>query len=198
MSSIGDNKGFTLVEMLVSLALLSLMAVYALNAFSSLQRINRVADRTAAQGEVQAVVRSMRETLSDARPFASARNNGEVPSLFRGQAEWVEFATASNGSKETGGIYLVRYSIDNGGQLVSERSVLHDGIASSINKVRLLSGVENVKFTYRDWNSDLSPKSLSIWEQADRLPHAVEIALTFPDGDPRVWPRLQVAVQAAR
>ena len=98
------DDGFTLVELLVSLALLSLMAIYALNAFSSLRDINRVEDRVDAQMEVEAVARHLRETIADVRPIFVRDSNNAPKLLFRGSPGVLEFVSASNGGLETGGL----------------------------------------------------------------------------------------------
>lgn len=187
------DEGFTLVELLVSLALLSVMTIYALNAFSSLRDINRVADRIGSQMEVEAVARHFREAIADVRPVFVMDENNAPKFLFNGSPDALEFVTASNGDRETGGLYLVRYSVDAEGTLLAERRILRDRQGTEANKVVLLRDVESVSFRYLD-----SEDTFDIWEQKDSLPSAIEVSVSFSNQSPRNWPSTLVVVRTAR
>ena len=156
------DEGFTLVELLVSLALLSLMTIYALNAFTSLRDINRVVDRTATQMEVEAVARHFRETIADVRPVFVMDENNAPRFLFKGSTDALEFVSAANGERETGGLYLVRYSVDAEGTLLAERRILRDRQSTEANKVVLLRDVAGVSFKYLDYAN-----AFDTWQQKD-------------------------------
>lgn len=188
------DEGFTLVELLVSLALLSLMTIYALNAFSSLRDINRVVDRIGSQMEVEAVARHFRETIADVRPVFVMDENNAPRFLFNGSPDTLEFVTASNGDRETGGLYLVRYSVDAGGTLLAERRILRDRQGTEANKVVLLRDVEGVYFKYLD--SD-TKGSFDTWQQRDSLPSAIEVTVIFNNGNPRKWSQTLVDLKTA-
>lgn len=193
------DDGFTLIELLVSLALLSLMTAYALNAFSSLRDINRIEGRIGAQMEVEAVARHLREVIADVRPaFAKDENNTPL-FLFKGSPNSLEFVTASTGERETGGLYLVRYSVDTDGALVAERQILRDRATDKATKVVLLRGVKDVTFKY--WASgptDFVSGASDTWKQKDSLPTRIEVAVSFDDSDSRSWPPTLVNLRTAR
>ena len=186
------DDGFTLVELLVSLALLSLMTIYALNAFSSLRDINRVVDRTATQMEVEAVARHFRAAIADVRPVFALDENNAPRFLFKGSPDALEFVSASNGERETGGLYLVRYSVDADGTLLAERWILRDRQSTETNKVVLLRGVADISFKYLD-----SDDAFDTWQQKDSLPSAIEVNMTFNSGNARKWQPALISLRTA-
>jgi prepilin-type N-terminal cleavage/methylation domain-containing protein len=193
------DDGFTLVELLVSLALLSLMTIYALNAFSSLRDINRVADRIGSQMEVEAVARHFRETIADVRPIFVMDENNAPQFLFKGSKDSLEFVSASNGDRETGGLYLVRYSVDAEGTLLAERRLLRNGPIDEANKVILLRGVKDISFRY--WASgtlDAGGVMLHTPQLNDLLPITIEVNLNFNAEDLRNWPSTFVNLETSR
>lgn len=187
------DEGFTLVELLVSLALLSLMTIYALNALSSLRDINRIVDRIGSQMEVEAVARHFRETISDVRPVFVMDENNAPRFLFKGSPDTLEFVSASNGERETGGLYLVRYNVDAEGTLLAERQILRDRQSMEINKVVLLRDVAGVSFKYLD-----SASAFDTWQQKDSLPSAIEVNMAFNGRNPRKWQPALINLQAGR
>ncbi len=189
------DEGFTLVELLVSLALLSLMTIYALNAFASLRDINRIVDRTATQTEVEAVARHFRETIADIRPVFVMDENNAPKFLFKGSPDALEFVSASNGDRETGGLYLVRYSVDAEGALLAERRLLRDRQDTDANKVVLLRDVESLSLKYHDSEAT---DAFDSWQQKNSLPLAIEVAVTFKNGNPRKWQPALISLRTAR
>jgi prepilin-type N-terminal cleavage/methylation domain-containing protein len=190
-----QDDGFTLVELLVSLALLSLMTIYALNAFSSLRDINRVVDRIGTQMEVEAVARHFRETLADVRPVFVMDENNAPKFLFKGAIDALEFVSASDGDRETGGLYLVRYSVNADGTLLAERRLLRDRQETEADNVVLLRDVDGISFSY------LAPGAsdgVDTWERKDTLPSAIAVTVTFSTKAPRIWPPTLIALRAAR
>lgn len=196
MRSTGRNDaGFTLVEMLVSLALLSLMTVYAVSALSSLRDFNRVADRVGAQAEVEAVVRHFHDTIGDVRPIFVMDESNSPQFLFSGSPNSLEFVSASNGARETGGLYLVRYSVDKEGTLMVERRLLREQKSGEPNMVKLLSGVRSLKFRYYISGSE---NAVDRWDRKDVLPSNVSVVVTFESDDDRKWPPFQLNLWAAK
>ena len=191
----GHDEGFTLVELLVSLALLSLMTIYALSAFSSLKDMNRAVDRAGAQMEVNAAARHLREAIADARAVFVTDENNAPRFLFAGSKNTLEFVTASNGERETGGLYFVRYSLDTEGTLQAERRILRDKMTSA-NKVVLLRGVKDISFRY--WAAGDTGQALDAWDRNDLLPSAIEVDVVFEDADFRTWPSTLEVLMTAR
>ncbi len=194
-----DDSGFTLVELLVSLALLALMMVYAVNAFYYLGTMNRASARAAAQMEVEAVARHMREAIADMRPAFVTDENGAALLKFRGTHDSLEFVSASNGERETGGLYLVRYFRDDDGALAVERRLFRENAVLAAEKTVLLRGVSEIAFRYLPQPGvDQAAGAVEEWRRTDILPAAVELVASFEDGDTRTWPRMIVGVRGAQ
>jgi general secretion pathway protein J len=190
------DSGFTLVELLVSLALLSLMTVYALKAFYSLRDFDRVADRIAAQAEVEAVASHLREAVADARAVFASDASDAPRLLFKGSGEVLQFVAASDGSRETGGLIEVSYGLDSDGTLFSERHILRAAATSPANRVILLRGVTDLSFRYWNGAATGEGETADAWPENDRLPDAIEVRVTFADSDLRRWPPTLVRLAA--
>lgn len=102
------------------------------------------------------------------------------------------FAITSNGERETGGLYLVRYSVDAEGTLLAERRILRDRQSTETNKVVLLRDVAGVSFKYLD-----STDYFDIWQRKDSLPSAIEMNMTFSSANPRKWQPALIRLQTA-
>lgn len=187
------NDGFTLVELLVSLALLSVMAIYAIQAFSTLRNMSRVEAEVAAQMEVDAVAKHLRgeleQTSAEFLPDASA-----VPKLlFSGKPTKLEYVVTSNGEREVGGLYVVNLTLDKEGTLLSRRQLIQSKISEHVNEVVLLRGVKTVQYTFYD--NSIPRQAMAEWTSDNQLPVAIQIDVIFADKDKRSWPQTLVRLQ---
>jgi len=108
----------------------------------------------------------------------------------KGSREALEFVTASSGDRETGGLYLVRYSVESGGTLLAERRVLREKMTGAVNRVILLRSVKEINFKYWAPGEPGRPNDpVDSWDRKDLLPSSIEIAVGFEDADSRKWPR---------
>jgi len=194
-----SEAGFTLVELLVTLALLSLMLVYSVSAFSILRDLDRVSDDAAAQQEVEAAWRYMRDVLTDVRVRHEQNGSGQPRLLFRGDADQIQLVAASNGDRETGGLYVVRFLVSDERQLISERALLQREAGDMQNTVALLNDVTSVRFAFA---ANPAPGAEfefeDDWTVANELPVAIRMSVTFAEGDHRRWPETIALVRAAR
>jgi general secretion pathway protein J len=193
------SDGFTLVELLVSLALLSLMAIYALNALSSLKNINRVVDRTEAQMEVDAVARHLRDAIADIRPVFVTNEKNTQHLMFKGSTNSLEFVGAANGDQETGGLYLLHYSVNAEHEMIVERTMWRGKPETAASKVVLMRHIKGVIFKYEPplVSAGVGETSGS-WEQRDVLPTFIGVNVTFESDDPRNWPITFVNLKTAQ
>lgn len=184
------EAGFTLVEMLVSLALCALIAVLALQAVQAIGQVNRTTRRLDAQEEVQLVREYLRRTLADRAgrradgrhaPFlglpdrlvATVQANRDVA---RGAELRLDLATLPAGD----GLALVETS---GPAEASGRPEL------------LLDHVAGLRLRYfGSQGTDPTPRWAPNWARRDRPPALVEVTVAFPPSDPRVWPPLLLAL----
>jgi prepilin-type N-terminal cleavage/methylation domain-containing protein len=191
--STNSTDGFTLGELLVSLALLSLLAIYEIQAFSTLRQLRRVEADIAAQNEVDLVASYLRHELADIRPYILSENVIAPKLLFEGKQTSMTYVSASNGERETGGLYLVTVSVDADGVLKSRRRIIQSKVNVTANEVVLLRGVEKIQFSYLA-RGDAS-KDLTNWNMDNLLPKEILVDITFAKTDERRWPSTLVRLQ---
>lgn len=185
-----QQAGFSLVEMLVSLALVSLMALYAMNALSSLRTSERVTQEMAAQDEVDVVSEFLRQELSGMRLYRDPLDLQNSALGFDGKPNSVRFVTAGDRRREVGGLYLVTYSINGQGQLVTTRKIL-SGHSQFEQQTILLQDVVSLNFTYMASDGAVS----SSWGDATQLPNAIAVDARFSDFDRRTWSKLVIPLR---
>jgi general secretion pathway protein J len=188
-----NNEGFTLVELLISLALLSLMAIYAVQAFSALHNLNRVEEGIAAQMEVDALARHLRTEISDARAVFVQDGTPNSKLVFDGQPHTLTFVTASNGERETGGLYQIEISLDESGTLKSKRRLIGQRPSEHIDEIMLLRDLKDITFGYAKVGT--SDELSSQWQIKNQLPDVITIGLEFEEKDIRTWQTQIVRLQ---
>jgi general secretion pathway protein J len=188
-----SEAGFSLVEMLVSLALLSLMTIYALSALSSLKRFNDVAARLDAQAEADAAAAYMAEELSGAA-LQFKYDERQMPSLlFDGKPDAVTFVIAADGRRETGSLYLVTYFVDEKRNLLSRRQMLRASMPGAPMDVILLRNVSSIELGYDAGDG----KFASSWTNSERLPRSTTLKVHLSNKDNRRWPAVTVRIATA-
>jgi type II secretion system protein J len=177
------EDGFTLVEVLVALALLALMAVYAFSAYDSLGRMQGVLTRQETEAEVDAAARHLRGALADIRPILE--NSAGVPHLiFSGKSDEITFVTAADGTREPGGLYLAHYFVDDTGALIAERRLLRLPDTAAPSRTLLLRGVKEIAFSYAAKGGGTPSDT---WTDERSLPRAIGVTVMFEENDDRRW-----------
>ncbi len=193
------EDGFTLVELLVSLALLALMVTYAVSSISTLRQLNRISGMAAAQDEVDAVQRYLRQDIGDLRVMFETGQNGDQTLIFDGAMQSLTFIGGSDGTRETGGLYQVRIYLNDTGSLIAERQLQQTQPVGPVNSVVLLREVSALRFTYAGPPGHGGMTTwLENWPKGNVLPDAVRIEVQFKPEDSRRWPEALVLVRAAR
>ncbi len=193
-------EGFTLVEMLVSLAILSMGASVLLaglvtaGVFARQSRGEETASATVAAAQM-----ILRTRLERMRPVQ--RLDVSDPTMdSRGTDKVFDFYGPSADRDKGQGVQRYRLMLTAPGDLVlyraPELSDTLDTAAASVagwQSTTLLRRVAGFSIAYfgarrnetaRAWNN--------FWSGNSRLPEAVRIHVSFRDGDPRVWPDLIV------
>ena len=194
MKFLKQQDGFTLVELLVSMALLSLMAIYTVQALSMLHNMNRVEADVAARMEVDAVLRHLRSELSDIRAVFLQSDSANGKLAFEGGPGSLTYVAASNGEREVGGLYLVKLSLDGDGTLKSSRRLFSKTPSERVNEVILLRGVKAINFTYRKPNQ-AEPQNQ--WGIENQLPLAIGVKIQFGENDKRHEAQVLIKVETA-
>ncbi len=193
------EKGFTLAEMLVALALFAMISALIAGVVNLIARLDGSAQRqSAALDQVVSAQTVLRARLEQMRTLVEPRGAGDTIALI-GRADELTFTApgfAANGAHQLQALRLRRTPR---GELVLYSVPLLAGpdlAASSVegwNAAPLLAGVERLDIAYygtdpatgRDLWQDR-------WQGRAQPPKLVRIRLAFAAGDPRPWPVLMV------
>jgi general secretion pathway protein J len=207
-----DEAGFTLVELLVAIALLALMATYALSGLSYMNNFDRVTHRIERQAEVEAAARHLEKTLGDTRVVFGAEETVTAQIEFEGQENSIEVVSILDRALVRGGLFRLRYglqqsgaSADNQGAVLSVwREVFRPRSGStkedSIGEPTILmDGVQALHFHYfGSADPEKEPAWRDYWPKGEFLPKLISVDVEFPPGDARRWPQLIIPIQASR
>jgi prepilin-type N-terminal cleavage/methylation domain-containing protein len=164
------TDGFTLVELLVTLSLLSIMAIYAFNAFSLTGKMKAIARSVETATEVQAVLRHFREDVSALTPVYRQDQTGSAKLIFEGRETSLTYVGVSYGTKEVGGLYQVIWQLNEKRQLTIARHLLGANGAENEPLV-VLENVEAMTFIYN--------KDTPNWINQPQLPNLIVLNLDF-------------------
>lgn len=190
-----DESGFTLVEMVVSLAVTALIALLLIQSLQATGLITRRAQRLAAQEEVQLVRGHLRRTLASV--VRRRRDGQRVP--FLGQDGLLTATIAANDEAER--VSEMRLDLaaaaspdGTGLALVEHTRTASDDAGTEQSEV-LLDRIEGLRLRYfgvpgQAGMSDWQPRWVTTWARKDRLPVLIEVTVDFPAADARRWPAL--------
>ncbi|SFH07520.1 PulJ/GspJ family protein [Methylobacterium gossipiicola] len=189
-----SEAGFTLVEMLIGLALTALIGVMLSQALSMTGSIAGVSARLTDDEAVQTVRDHLRRALSD---VAGRRPDGTLPP-FLGTADGVSAILPANRDVERAAeqrLDLRAVPGEAGLDLVESRRPVRGGDADDPVPERLLGRLVAVELRYFGSPAPkLAPQWLADWSRRDAHPALVKLRLTFPPSDRRRWPPLVIPV----
>ncbi|HUJ47424.1 MAG TPA: prepilin-type N-terminal cleavage/methylation domain-containing protein [Rhizomicrobium sp.] len=184
------ESGFTLVELLVSLAVLSLLALVLFEGLSfGVRAWEHDQLASASEDHIGIIQTLLRRSLERSCPRRLAANSGEIPKiLFSGTSERMRFLgpePMSAGGRLCAPLGIVSLTNRHGSQLVLQRL---DGNGDIVEQRTLLDHLAFVRFSYlgdRGWRST--------WTGQTALPASIRIAASFQRNDLRTWPDLFVS-----
>lgn len=188
------DEGYTLLELLVAVAILSLMAVpMALSIQLGIHSWQTTHDAVSVQERDMLVRQTVANWLEAAYPFDANRKPGQRLFPFEGTPSSVNFASSINPDPRSDARYNVTL------ELAEDKLEAHIALDHlthfpdrSSTTVTLLEGVEDVVFSFLDGETDPSnPVWVSDWQSRFTLPRATRMHLSFSGAD-RVWPDLIV------
>lgn len=198
------NRGFTLIEMLVALALVSLMSVAMLEAYRFSQRTLVQTTRIdAAARDIANAQRVIRRLIEQAYPFeVIAAGESAAPRGLSGDGKQVVFSAPA--SANLGGVGLYRYTLALNQDNALEMSWVLDrngrpatAPESGISHEIVLDGVRGLTISYLELvargNGEIELNWQDEWIDKSTLPASVRVRVEFGQNDRRQWPELIVA-----
>ena len=197
----GGEAGFTLAELLVALALLALVSVLVANGLSFGARAwERGYGGAEALDETRALQHFLRRMIAAAHPYVIDSTLQTRYVDFTGESSRIRFVGPALPQMALRGLTRYELSLSSLGRdsemvlrwCPIDRCRDQADFFNRSERTVVARGVERVRFRYgaagqasRDW-------SLT-WTNQEQLPAHVEVALSFPRGDRRVWPLLVAA-----
>lgn len=190
-ASARPEAGFSLVEMLVSLALLALIALLLLQAIGAAGMLSRLGGRLNADTDLDVVRDHLRASLAR---LVGRSADGRRPPFLGESGRFVAMVLADRGTERGGAVWMTVSALRGGDgtvDLVETRGL--DSEAGAEPPEVLVTGAAEVGLRYFGGGlADPQPRWSSAWARRDRPPALVEIAVTFPPQDRRRWPPLQI------
>jgi general secretion pathway protein J len=192
----GGQSGFTLVELLVALALFSLLVTVLFNnVHFGLQAWKHGGARAEDVQHMMASQELLRRMIGDIYPMYVADAAPRID--FVGTKDALSFLASAPASANTGGRYRLKLSVE-------RRSGEDDLVLSAIpelaqdtsmsTKTVLLRDVDHAEFSYFGRpTGERNPQWIESWSKRIEMPALVRVRVGFRSGDPRSWPELVVA-----
>ncbi len=189
------QAGFSLVELLIALALLGVIAAFLVAGIADARRALSAVDRRGAQAAVAPVQAVLRRLIKEARPGSEGPHPPDPKRAFVGEPDRLSFVSSFVPQGQYGG--LRRYDIgletpgSGSGRLVMEhRMALASAAPTPLdgNRTVLLDGVEALRVRYFGaLDQDTPPAWHDSWRHPVNLPLLVSVEVTFAQGDRRQW-----------
>jgi general secretion pathway protein J len=181
--TLSSQAGFTLVETLIALALLSLMSIFATGAVMTMSRSKQVEAKLAEHRNIEAVERHLTQTLADMR-IVFVQSPEQTPQIvFKGEPTSIEFVAPLSDRLERGRLFVLNYQLNNDDVLtLNYRLLRQQANASQLKSEPLLQNVGELAFRYfGSVTDDADPIWNDHWQRKDKLPKAVSIKIDLND-----------------
>jgi general secretion pathway protein J len=200
----GGSAGFTLLELLVAVAIFAVVGTLALSGYTQLQKQSEYAEqRLERTREVQRAVQTLAQDLEQAepRPVREPLGESQLPAVLGGDSIDYKLQLTRSGWSNTAGLarpslQRVGYRLDQDGLWRDHWPVLDRTLATEPTRRKLLGGVRAVTFRFMDANRNWVERwpASDVGTQTDgrERPAAIEVTLELED-----WGTLRRLVEVA-
>ena len=199
------NKGFTLLEVVIAMVVLSLIMVILFSGLHTANKYWQIGEiRTEKNEEIRLASRFIRRQISQAVPLIWI-DKKERKLLFSGEQDELRFTAHLPAHRGGGGLYfLTMHTIksDSKNQLglhysliQADSSPLESNISDETKYVDLINNIESVSFSYfgsEDKNKD--PQWYDKWPSEKVMPRMVRISLSTTNPE-KVWPDIDIPIK---
>lgn len=196
------SPGFTLIEMMVALALVSLMSLAMFQAYRFSQRALLQTVRVdSATHDVAVAQRFLRRVIEQAYPFESAADTGKLRGL-EGDLNRFAVTAPALAAEGSSGFQRFEISLDQSGELAASWSLDRNGKRGNDTDTEpqrevLLSGVQSLSISYLELielgSGQVEPHWSDSWQGKSAMPALVRVQVRFAAGERGAWPELVVA-----
>ncbi len=200
------QRGFTLVELLLSIALIGLIMMLAYGGLSSSIRAATSGDEMVERNNrLRAVHGFVRRQIANALPLTmrSAESLQDDLDLvrFEGGRDSIRFVAPMPGYLGHGGPHEQTLMFERG-ELLFDHQLLQQSDDSELARaiddrdpVVLLTDLRDVRFSFLQAaeEEDIDPEWVDEWEEPAQTPLMVRVEVEFAEGARMVWPTLEVA-----
>lgn len=205
------DAGFSLIEMIVALALLSLIMALIASSVRGARRVLAVVETNATNSATIAAQNYLRAVITQAVPAQGNGAPGQSENAFSGGNDRLRFISGFSPH----GLYEGIYRIDIGLVRSADRQGMFDLVVTQtlmrsasgddaqppppIHRSILISNIEAMTISYFGASGeDLSKFDWQdYWSTPNRLPRVVQIKVKFARSDDRIWHPLQAPLQLA-
>ncbi|MGI9499845.1 MAG: prepilin-type N-terminal cleavage/methylation domain-containing protein [Geminicoccaceae bacterium] len=199
-----DQRGFTLMELLVALTLLGMLMAAMFGGVRLGTRVWQVSDeQQEVHGRTEAVHRFLEKRLEEAQPLALGTERDRTEPVFSGERHRLTLASSMPASLGPG-IFLLDLELERqeGNErlrdlVVSWRPLTTPGAAGTVDdrgERVLIEGIADMVIGYFGaWDGGPARGWHDQWREDEFLPELIRLELQFPPDDPRQWLPLTVS-----